>query len=248
MARQRLHKVLAHHGVASLRASERLIREGKVTVNGTIVDQPGASVEPNDRIEVNGHPLTDPPPHTYILLNKPKGIVSTVVDTHARSTVLQLVQTEARVYPVGRLDKESEGLLLLTDDGDLANRLMHPRYGVHKVYRAEVAGDVTEKQLQRLRSGVLLEDGPSKPVSVWFVSKAHECTILEIVMGQGRKRQVRRMLAALGLSLTVLTRTGFGPLGMNGLRSGESRHLTTSEISALREAVGLQQPIREHAG
>ncbi|MDP9353346.1 MAG: rRNA pseudouridine synthase [Chloroflexota bacterium] len=235
----RLHKLLARQGVASLRASERLIAEGRVRVNGVVVNAPGAVAEPEDDIRVDGRLVTASPTLRYFLLNKPRGVVSTASDEMGRETVLDLLPTRERVYPVGRLDRDSEGLMLLTNDGSLAERLMHPRYGAHKQYRVEVEGGISEQQLARLRAGVQLEDGLSRPLETKLLHRTTERSTLLLTLGEGRNRQVRRTLEALGLRVLSLVRLRLGPLDLRGLQSGRTRELSAQEVRDLRQAVGL---------
>lgn len=239
----RLHKLLAHRGVASRRASERLIAEGRVTVNGRQVTEPGTLASPEDEIKVDGRIVTASEEPVYIMLNKPRGILSTARDERERETVVGMLGTTQRLYPVGRLDKDSEGLILLTNDGELANRLTHPGYGVHKTYKVEVSGHFDDAQLTSLRNGVRLEDGISRPRQATILSRAPGRTILSIEMGEGRKRQIRRTLSELGADVIGLIRTAIGPLELGELRSGEHRELTPVELERLRRAAGLGQPI-----
>ncbi len=237
----RLHKLLARMGVASLRASERLIAEGRVAVNGQVVATPGAAVSPDDDITVDGRRVRSAPPtYRYVLLNKPYDILSTARDEMGRPTVLDIVRSRERLYPVGRLDRDSEGLMLLTNDGELTERLMHPRYGVHKQYRVTVEGFVSPQLLDRLRAGVPLEDGPSRPISVRLLEKGPETSTLLITLGEGRNRQVRRTLEALGLKVLRLVRVRLGPLELDGLPTGAYRDLSPVEARRLRESVGLK--------
>ena len=235
----RLHKLLARMGVASLRGSERLISEGRVSVNGRVVDTPGATATASDEIAVDGRPVGAPPRRRYILLNKPLDVLSTARDEMGRVAVTDLVPAEERLYPVGRLDRDSQGLMLLTNDGRLAERLMHPRYGVHKQYRVEVEGRITEEQMERLREGVELEDGLSKPLEARLLAASPSRSVLLITLGEGRNRQVRRTLEALGLEVLSLERLRMGQLEIGDLRPGEWRELFASEVQELRRAVGL---------
>ncbi len=236
----RLHKLLARMGVASLRASERLIREGRVTVNGEVVRTPGASALPTDVIAVDGRIVTPQAHREYVMLNKPKGVLSTARDERGRRTVLDLVESGQRLYPVGRLDRDSEGMMLLTNDGELAHRLTHPRYGVHKRYTVEVRGDLSEERLRELRQGVRLEDGPSRPLEVRVLERSEQSATLSVTMGEGRKRQVRRTLEALGLEVTRLVRVALGPLELGDLPPGAHRPLSEDEVGRLRRAAGLE--------
>ncbi len=235
----RLHKLLTRQGVASLRASERLIAEGRVRVNGVVVNAPGAVAEPEDEIRVDGTLVTTRPALRYFLLNKPRGVVSTASDEMGRETVLDLLPTRERLYPVGRLDRDSEGLMLLTNDGSLAERLMHPRYGAHKQYRVAVEGGISEQQLARLRAGVQLEDGLSRPLETKLLHRTPERSTLLLTLGEGRNRQVRRTLEALGLRVLSLVRLRLGPLDLRGLQRGRTRELSAQEVRDLRQAVGL---------
>lgn len=232
---ERLQKVMAAAGVGSRRRCEDLIREGRVRVNG----QPavlGMSVEPGvDRVDVDGKPLGQRPvrQRVYLMLNKPAGYVSTVTDPEGRPTVLDLVRTvRERIYPVGRLDLDTEGLLLLTNDGDFANALTHPSHEVEKVYLARVQPAVSEATRHQLAAGVHLEDGLTAPARVRLLEDG---TVL-LALHEGRKRQVRRMLAALGHTVLGLKRVRVGPLSLGKLPPGSFRHLTRREVEALRKA------------
>lgn len=241
--RQRLQKILAQAGYGSRRACEQLILQGRVRVNGQVVTQLGTQADPQtDVIEVDGKRVQLPEKHTYILLHKPAGVVTTRRDAHAARTVIDLLQgVSAPVFPVGRLDADTTGALLLTDDGELAYRLMHPRYGVPKTYLAEVRGEVGEEALRRLREGVQLEDGMTAPAQVQRVRYTDErkTTLLRLTIHEGRKRQVKRMCQAVGHPVVRLHRERFGPLVLRNLPAGAWRHLTEEEVTALRRAVGL---------
>ena len=228
----RLGKFLARAGAASRRGAERIVAEGRVTVAGEVVTDPARDVDESSGVALDGNPVRPEPPEIYAL-NKPAGVVSTVRDTHGRTTVVQLVRSRRRLYPVGRLDAETTGLILLTNDGELADRLTHPRYGVRKVYRARVRPPrVSPPALRALRAGVELEDGVTAPARVRQLRPG----VLEIAIREGRKRQVRRMCEAVGHRVVELERVAFGPLGLGGLRPGESRRLTKPEIERLRRA------------
>lgn len=243
---ERLQKVLARAGLGSRRACEALIRDGRVRVNGTPATL-GQRVNPAvDRIEVDGRPLQAPEALVYLMMYKPRGVVSTVSDPHAERTVLDLVpRRTTRLYPVGRLDKESEGLLLLTNDGTLAQRLLHPRYQMPKRYRVWVRGQVSEEALERLRRGVPLEEGITAPAEVVLLRATERSSELEIVLREGRKRQIRRMAEFVGHPVTRLVRVAMGPLRLGGLRPGEVRPLTVGELAALRQAAGLMDQDRK---
>jgi len=228
----RLGKFLAHAGVASRRGAERLVAEGRVSVDGQAVTDPARNVDEHSGVTVDGRAVTAEPLEVHAL-NKPAGVVSTARDTHGRPTVVELVRSRRRLYPVGRLDADSTGLILLTNDGQLAERLTHPRYGIEKVYRARVApGRLSPRALQALRDGVELDDGRTAPARVRQVGPS----VVEIVLREGRKRQVRRMCEAVGHRVTELERVAFGPLGLRGLQRGESRQLSRREVERLRTA------------
>lgn len=233
----RLAKYLARAGVASRRASERLIAEGRVTVNGSPALDPARAVGEEDLVELDGQPVGPGPQERVVYaLNKPAGVVSTAADTHGRPTVVELVDGGGRrLYPVGRLDADSTGLILLTDDGELANRLTHPRYEVPKRYRVRVSGgDPGPEALTALREGPDLEDGPTAPPEVEDLGGGE----LEITIREGRKRQVRRMCEAVGHPVQELCRVAFGPLELGDLAPGASRRLGDAELARLRSAPG----------
>jgi 23S rRNA pseudouridine2605 synthase len=226
----RLNAYLARAGVASRRRADELIKAGRVSVNG----EPGqlnTFVAGHDRVEVDGAPVA-PQRLAYVLLHKPPGVVTTASDPHGRPTVVGLVDHEARVVPVGRLDTDTTGALVLTNDGPLAHRLAHPRYGVEKAYEVEVEGEPTEERLQRLREGVELEDGPTAPAR----AKRLGPNRLELVLHEGRKHQVKRMCEAVGLPVTRLHRPRYDGLELGDLAPGEWRELGADEIARLRAA------------
>ncbi len=234
MGTARLAKHLAHAGVASRRAAEALIAEGRVTVDGETVTDPARGVSGAEAITVDGRALEAMPERVVIAVHKPAGIVSTARDPQGRPTVVGLVPAGgARLYPVGRLDADSTGLILLTNDGALANELTHPRYEVPKVYRARLAGGpVGERALRALREGVDLEDGRTAPAEVRRLG-AHE---IELTLREGRKRQVRRMCEAVGHRVLSLRRVAFGPLRLGDLPAGGHRRLSAAEVQRLRRA------------
>lgn len=228
----RLQKLLAQAGVASRREAERLISQGRVKVNGQVVTQLGSLANDSDDVEVNGQRITGREAYEYYALNKPPGVVSTVRDPQGRATVRRLLrEVKARVYPVGRLDADSEGLLLLTNDGDLAHRLTHPRYGVEKEYSVELERPVSKQELDRIRQGI--ESG-GETLRVRKIQARG--TGASIVLTEGKKREVRRMFEAVGQRVNRLTRVRFGPLELDQLPPGEYRPLTRSEIEALKAA------------
>jgi 23S rRNA pseudouridine2605 synthase len=229
----RLAKFLAHSGVASRRAAEGLIAEGRVAVGGEIVRDPARDVTGDEPVAVDGKAVAPPEERVVYAINKPAGVVSTAKDTHGRPTVVELVPSDRRLYPVGRLDADTTGLLLLTDDGELANRLTHPRHEVPKTYRAKVADPpVDSRALHLLRTGLELDDGRTLPAKV----EQPRPGILEITLREGRKRQVRRMCEAVGHPVISLERVAFGPLTLAGLKRGAHRKLTSQEVERLRQA------------
>jgi 23S rRNA pseudouridine2605 synthase len=230
----RLAKYLAHAGVASRRAAEDLIRAGRVSVDGEVVADLGRQVSESAEVRVDGAVVGGPEERAVWMVNKPAGVVSTARDTHGRPTVVSLVRdSSARLYPVGRLDADTTGLILLTNDGELANRLMHPRYEVPRTYVARVAGGpVGDAAVRALRAGVELSDGVTAPASVRVLARDR----LELVLHEGRKRQVRRMCEAVGHPVVTLERVGFGSLRLGGLAAGEARRLGAEEVQALRTA------------
>lgn len=227
----RLAKFLAHGGVASRRKAEEIVAKGLVTVGGEVVTDPARDVGEGDDVRVNGEPVGAEAREVW-MVNKPSGVVSTAREPGGRPAVVELVETEARLYPVGRLDADSTGLLLLTNDGELANRLTHPRYEVPKTYRARLRSPIADRDLERLRSGVELEDGPTALAQVKRISERE----IEVTIREGRNRQVRRMLEAVGNRVVALQRIKFGPLALGSLGEGEARQLSQDEVSQLRRA------------
>jgi 23S rRNA pseudouridine2605 synthase len=227
----RLVKYLAHGGVASRRKAEEIIARGVVTVGGEVVTDPARDVGDGDDVRVNGAPVGAEAREVWAV-NKPAGVVSTAREPGERRAVVELVDSDARLYPVGRLDADSTGLLLLTNDGALANRLTHPRYEVAKTYRARLEKAPRQRELARLREGVELEDGPSAPAQVRPIGERE----IEIVLREGRNRQVRRMVEAVGNRVVALQRIGFGPLQLGKLREGQARRLNEAEVEKLRVA------------
>jgi 23S rRNA pseudouridine2605 synthase len=231
---ERLQKVLARAGLGSRRVAEELIESGRVLVNGEVAIL-GARVDPEeDRVEVDGVPIGVRSGLVYYLLNKPSGVITTASDTHGRPAVVELVPSEPRVFPVGRLDAATEGLLLLTNDGDLTHRLTHPSFGVEKEYLAEIEGSPTRGELRQLREGVELDDGMTAPAKVAVVGDG----VLRLVIHEGRNRQVRRMFEAIGHPVRRLVRTRIGPLAERRLKPGEWRELTQDEVRELERATG----------
>jgi 23S rRNA pseudouridine2605 synthase len=228
----RLNAFLARAGVASRRRSDELIQAGRVRVNGALGEL-HTVVGPRDVVEVDGRPVSAQP-LSYVLLHKPPGVVTTARDPHGRPTVVDLVRHDARVVPVGRLDADTTGALLLTNDGPLAHRLAHPRYGVPKVYEVEVEGVPGQQALEALRDGVELEDGRTSPAEVRALAPAR----LELTLHEGRKHQVKRMCEAVGHPVRRLHRSLYAGLGLDGLDPGQWRELTADELRELRAAAG----------
>lgn len=248
MATERLQKILAEAGVASRRASERLMLEGRVRVNGRVVTELGSRADPEvDTISVDGQTLRSAPPLVYLVLNKPRGYVTTAHDEQGRPAVMDLVyKTRERVFPVGRLDMESEGLLLLTNDGELAQRLTHPSHEVEKEYLALIQGTPSPEALRQLRHGVMLEGRRTAPATVEPGGKAEDfptppgCSWLRLVLREGRKRQVRLMCETVGHPVERLIRVRVGPLRLRGLVPGRVRELTPVEVEKIRRAAGIE--------
>ncbi|KYH33023.1 pseudouridine synthase [Neomoorella mulderi] len=242
----RLQKYLARAGVASRRHAEEMIRAGRVRVNGQIVTAMGLRIEPGrDEVTVDGRPVTGPGEKVYVLLYKPPGYVTTVSDPQGRPKVIDLVKDiTARLYPVGRLDYATEGLLLLTNDGELTLRLTHPRYRIPKTYLALVKGVPDANTITHLRRGVKLEDGLTAPAGVRIRRVNQGNALLELTLREGRKREVRRMLATVGHPVIWLKRIKFAFLTLEGLKPGEYRRLTPAEVARLYRLVGLDFPPR----
>lgn len=241
---ERLQKILARAGLGSRRSCEELIDSGRVTVNGKVAAL-GEKADPEkDKIQVDGRPLASPEPLVYIALYKPRGAVSTVGGPDPRPHVRDLVPVPGSIYPVGRLDIDSEGLILMTNDGELANRLTHPRYEHEKEYRVLVARHPDQKQLETWRRGVVLEDGhQTAPADVRVEGSSGKGSWLQVVIHEGRKRQIREIGALLGLPIVKIIRVRIGSLRLGSLQPGQWRYLTQEEINALK---GAQKPLKEH--
>jgi len=239
---ERVQKVLAAAGVGSRRACEELIAAGRVAVDGEVVSL-GAKADPGSQvITVDGERVHTNPTLLYLLLNKPSGYVTTVTDPQGRPTVMDLVPASPRVYPVGRLDRDTEGLLVLTNDGELANRLAHPSYEVEKTYVAQIRGPAKRRAVRQLLDGVELDDGVARARSVRELGSSGDKTLVEIVLAEGRKREVRRMLQAVNLPLERLARVRIGPLPLGDIAPGKFRPLNAAEVKDLYAAVGLAGP------
>ncbi len=238
---ERLQKIISRAGIASRRAAEKIILEGRVTVEGEAVTELGRKCDPDRQVVcVDGRRIGGAERHVYFLLNKPKGYLSTASDEHGRRTVLELLpEVEERVYPVGRLDNNTEGLLLITNDGALMNGLLHPRYEVEKTYVAKVAGNLSEELLDRLRHGVLLEDGMTAPAKVRLLEQGAGISRVELRIHEGRNRQVRRMFSAIGCEVKALKRMAFAGLDLKGVGRGKHRELTAEEVAGLYELAGI---------
>jgi 23S rRNA pseudouridine2605 synthase len=233
---ERLQKVIAHAGIASRRKAEQLIEEGHVRVNGKVVKELGVKVTSSDKVEVDGVPLEREEP-VYFMLYKPRGVISSVNDDKGRKVVTDFFpMIEQRIYPVGRLDYDTSGLLILTNDGEFANTLMHPSNQIDKVYVAKVKGIPTKEALKTLERGVHLEDGKTAPAKVKMhtVDKKKQTAIVEIIIHEGRNRQVRRMFEAVGNPVLKLKRERYGFLTLQGLKVGDARELSPHEVKQLR--------------
>lgn len=236
---ERLQKVLARVGLGSRRAVEEMIQEGRIAVNG-MTARLGQRVDPSkDQVEVDGSRVPLDVDLVHYLLNKPTGVVTTADDPEGRTTVLDLVELPARVWPAGRLDIDSEGALILTNDGELSHRLTHPSFEVAKTYIVKVGGSVSERSIRALARGVDLEDGPTRPAKVTPVDRSGGSTLVEITITEGRNRQVRRMFDAVDHRVLGLVRTAIGPLKLGHLKPGSVRKLSPAEVRSLYRATGL---------
>jgi 23S rRNA pseudouridine2605 synthase len=239
VAEERLQRALARAGVGSRRASEDLIRNGRVTVNGNVATLGDKVDAARDRVAVDGVGVNLDPDLRCFAFHKPAGVTSTVADRHAAVDLTGFFPPGPRVFAVGRLDRDTEGLLLLTNDGELANRLMHPRHEVEREYLAEVEGAANERHAARLRRGVGLEDGIARAASATVVGRSGGRGALRIVLTEGRNREVRRMLAAVGLPVRRLVRVRYGPVRLGRMAPGQARPLSTAEIRGLHRVAGL---------
>ncbi|WP_205842241.1 pseudouridine synthase [Natranaerobius trueperi] len=236
----RLQKYMAHAGVASRRKSEEIIKEGRVKVNGQVIRELGTKINPNkDIVEVDGNKIDFEKNEVYLLLNKPIGYITSKKDPQGRKTIMDLISVRERIYPVGRLDYDSRGLVLLTNQGELANRLMHPRYEVTKTYNVKVDKFLSNNDIDCLKSGIRLEEGLCSAKKVKISEKTKNHMVLQIILTEGRKRQIRRMIDFLNAEVIDLQRIKFGPVKINSLKEGSSRHLSDSEIIKLKKLVGL---------
>jgi len=233
----RLNRYLAACGLGSRRGVEQLVADGRVTIDGVVASSPGQRVPDGASVVLDGR-VVAPDPFVYVLLHKPAGVVTTVRDTHGRRTVIDLVGADRRVFPVGRLDADTTGLLLLTNDGALAARLMHPRHGVEKTYEATVVGSVTAETAAKLAAGVDLDGRRTAPARVRILRASARQSVVEIVLHEGRKRQVRRMCEAVGHHVLALHRSAYAGLRLGTLGPGASRALLPAELELVRSAAG----------
>ena len=240
---ERLNKIIAGSGIASRRRADELISSGRVWVNGEIITKAGSkAIWGLDTIIVDGRRLPDPPKKFYLLLNKPFGYVCTLHDPQGRPVVHDLLaDVKERVYPVGRLDFDSQGLLILTNDGELAFRLAHPRFQVPRTYKVLVEDAIEPQSVKKLREGIMLDDGRAGPARVRILERDQGRSLLRITISEGRKREVRRMLEAAGYRTIQLTRTHYGSLRLGALKVGRYRRLTKEEVQSLRSSVGLDE-------
>jgi 23S rRNA pseudouridine2605 synthase len=236
LALERIQKILAKTGIASRREAERMVISGRVSINGRVVKTLGFKADlSKDHIKVDGKRIKDVEPKIILLLNKPRGYLSTVKDPRGRPTVMDLLKNvKWRIYPIGRLDFDAEGLLLLTNDGDLAHLLSHPRFSIPKTYWVKVAGVPEEKKLARLKRGVLLEDGEAKAVSCNLIRQREKNSWIRVVVTEGRNRLVKRMFSAIGHSVLKLKRIEYGPVQLGGISFGQFRYLTPEEVERLK--------------
>lgn len=231
----RLNKYLAQAGVSSRRQADELIARGKVRINGRVVRELGTMVQAGDRVDVSGTPIQTREELTYLVLHKPAGVVTTMRDPQGRRTIAQILPAGPRVVPVGRLDYETSGVLLLTNDGDLANRLLHPRFGVEKTYRATIAGRLLPKDVERLNAGLPLDDFHAGGAKIRVVAVRRDHSVVDITIHEGRNRQVRRMFETLGHPVLGLSRLRFGPIALGELPPGHVRPLSQKEHAALEK-------------
>lgn len=245
---KRLQKILSETGVASRRKAEEMILEGRVTVNGKTAVL-GMKADPSaDHIKVDGKLLIRQEPKVYLMLNKPRGVVTSLSDPEGRPTVKDFLKgVKFRVYPVGRLDYDSEGLLILTNDGHLANAILHPSKKIPKTYLVKIKGVLEEKTLDKLREGVHLKDGKTQPAKIRTVRKAEKNSWIEITITEGKKRQIRRMLDAVGHTVERLSRVRVGSLALSSLRPGELRHLSPDELDRIKYETGIREEVRADA-
>ena len=236
----RLNKLLAERGIGARRKCDEIIQAGRVRVNGVTVSEPGTQVEEGrDKVTVDGRPLQGRSKLVYYVINKPVGVITTLDDPHGRRTIAEFLPRGARVFPVGRLDADTSGLLLLTNDGELANKLMHPSFGVEKFYRVRLDREPSSQQIERLKRGVRFDEGlVSAPARVRRIDPGFDAIMLEVAIHEGRFRQVRKMCEAVGLTVTGLHRVGYGPIRLGPLARGMFRELSDDEVARLQASTG----------
>lgn len=237
MSEVRLQKYLAEAGIASRRKCEELISQGRVEVNGLIVTTPGTKISGNERILVDGIEASLEQNKIYILLNKPVGYISSAKDQFSRKTVLDLVGTvKERIYPVGRLDYDTSGLIILTNDGDFANKMTHPRHQMQKVYRAEIMGRLSDSDIESFKRGIVIDDYKTAPAGIQIINSAQDRSVVEVTIHEGKNRQVRNMFEALNHPVVRLKRVAIGFVEISGLEEGKWRYLSKNEILRLKES------------
>jgi pseudouridine synthase len=242
----RLQKVLAAAGVASRRAVEEMIVKGRIKVNGKVVKELGTRIDPElDNVWVDNRPIQLDPDRVYLAFNKPKGVVSTMADENGRPCLADYFVGFERVFNVGRLDADTTGLILMTNDGEMANQLAHPSYGVEKLYVAKVRGKITRVEMQKLKDGVKLEDGLAQADSARVIDQSEQTSLVEVVLHSGKNRVVRRMFEEIGFPVLELTRKSFGPLRLANLKPGQFRELSKLEVSMLMEAATGKEVTRK---
>ena len=236
MAEERLQKYIARCGIASRRKAEEIILQGNVKVNGIIVKELGSKISPEkDVVTVYNKRIQEKEEHIYIKLYKPEGYITTVKDQFNRKTVLDLVNIKERIYPIGRLDYDTSGLLLLTDDGDLANKLMHPKYRIFKTYEADIKGSISEDSINILKNGILIDGYKTAPAKVKLINRSQKNTSVQISIHEGKNRQVRKMFEKIGHRVIKLKRISFGNINLGGLMEGQWIYLTDDEIKYLKK-------------
>jgi pseudouridine synthase len=236
MKEERLQKYIARCGIASRRKAEEIILQGNVKVNGIIVKELGSKISPEkDVVTVYNKRIQEKEEHIYIKLYKPEGYITTVKDQFNRKTVLDLVNIKERIYPIGRLDYDTSGLLLLTDDGDLANKLMHPKYRIFKTYEADIKGSISEDSINILKNGILIDGYKTAPAKVKLINRSQKNTSVQISIHEGKNRQVRKMFEKIGHRVIKLKRISFGNINLGGLMEGQWIYLTDDEIKYLKK-------------
>lgn len=237
MSEVRLQKYLAEAGIASRRKCEELISQGRVEVEGLIVTTPGTKISGSERILVDGREIRHEQKKIYILLNKPVGYISSAKDQFSRKTVLDLVETvKERIYPVGRLDYDTSGLIILTNDGDFANKMTHPRHQMEKVYRTKIMGNLSDSDIESIKRGIVIDDYKTAPAGIRIINSAQDRSVVEITIHEGKNRQVRNMFEVLNHPVIRLKRIAIGSVGINGLEEGKWRYLSKNEILGLKKA------------